>query len=168
MSEPWACFGSDSEDEADSKPVAVRLPLAPAAVSKRQQDEAWKLLVPQLPAGGVMPLRASEDKRAPAAAPFTVAPAFQHPCLRFTELPHRGGGRGFVVDRDVPAGTLLLAEAPLLRMPTAGQREAAGTSFPKAAYTSQETMFSILVFYLSTAAMQMLSSTVQPTIHCSR
>jgi hypothetical protein len=127
MNESWACFGSDSEDEADSKPAPVQLPPAPATASKRQQDDAWKLLVPQLPAGGVAPLSASEDKRAPAAAPFAVAPAFQHPCLRFTELPHRGGGRGFVVDRDVPAGTLLLAEAPLLRMPTAGQREAAGT-----------------------------------------
>ena len=113
MPSEWDCFGSDDSD-SDSEVVPQSAPPVPPARAKTPW--AFSSLVPEAAASSKQVVAANaEASRAPAYAPFAQPPAYQHPALRYTELAHRGGGRGFLVDRDVLPGTLLLAEHRLLR-----------------------------------------------------
>ncbi|KAG5183735.1 hypothetical protein JKP88DRAFT_316135 [Tribonema minus] len=124
----WACFGSDDEDEGS---VAAPTPAPPPSVtSKRTLPDA------QLPWFRLIPVglnTTTSTSQAPPAevdtasiAPFQHQPLLQAPCLRFSLLPNRGGGRGMVVDTDVAPGTLLLAETPVVPMASFAEREEAG------------------------------------------
>eukprot|EP00904_Undaria_pinnatifida_P007954 jgi/Undpi1/4289/HiC_scaffold_17.g07655.m1 len=144
--DPWALFGSDSDEaQAESTPSKRPLPTPPVATanpnrSARKKSHLWEALLPKfhevaIPEGGAgfqqISSASPKDSDAPgdeclgegtgvARAPFSAPPVYQHPYVRYEAcLPHRGGGRGFMASKDIDPGTLLLVERRYLPMPTA-------------------------------------------------
>eukprot|EP00903_Cladosiphon_okamuranus_P009460 g9019.t1 len=153
--DPWDVFGSDSDDDP-SAATPVPTPITAAthlpAAKRKQKRYGWEALLPvfryppgldveggdggslegQEADGGSTSVAAAATMAAgaagaPARAPFSAPPVYQHPSVRYEPcMPHRGGGRGFMASADIAPGTLLLVERRFLPMPTAVECGLAG------------------------------------------
>lgn len=138
--DPFACFGDDSDSDPDGDGSggcgpAVPPPAASDVERGRRLAEAYNA------SGGDAPLFARATPTAPAAGPspdFVAAappfrssfedqrartaslpwpdrpPSYLGPMELSTDLVDEGGGRGYVASRDLPPGTCVLIEEPLV------------------------------------------------------
>ncbi|CAM9169941.1 unnamed protein product [Choristocarpus tenellus] len=122
MDEAWDLFGSDSDGEW-TPPHAVPA-VSHAVPADAASKSMWEVLLPVFPEAREV---FKGSLKMPVVAPFGSPPHFQAPCIRFeANMPHRGGGRGFVAETDINPGTLLIAEHQFLPMPDPEDCGAAG------------------------------------------
>lgn len=131
MSGAWDCFGSDESDEESShvEPATAFTGIGTHSAresSRADLESSWWILVPKDSASQVPGAPSSVMPTADVvqvAAQFSAPPLFQDSRLQFVRMNHRGGGRGVICTADIAAGTMLMAELPLLFMPTKAQCE---------------------------------------------
>lgn len=132
--DPFDAFGDDDEDDDNSDDVEGLTAAGPSTVAqslidaanaklqKNQQEvQSRRLQEPSQQAD--VPNEEDEDDDTNIVLPPLLSiqywpdPLYRNPALRLTSSLPVGGGRGYVASKSIPAGTLVLVEAPMMTWP---------------------------------------------------